>query len=328
MGEAVDEALGIAKYYQRTKDRAIATDVPDDLPPVMALRDHMTQVVLNLVLNAVDATSKGGEIRVVGHREDDWVVLAVEDDGRGIDPADRRPGLPALFHDQAAGDRARPVRQPEDRRGAGRPARIRLGAGRGHDLHGPAPGRRRRAGDGGTASCGRGWTHEPSPASSPDSRPPRRGRVLVVDDEEVIASTLQEFLTARASRSPSPPSARGRSGSPQSFEPDLALCDVQLPGLDGLDLLDRLLRVRPETLVHDDHGLRDGRERRRRLPPGAHDYLMKPVIFEELLTKLDRLMGFRRLMLENQALRRAASRRRSTSTRSSARARRCVRSRP
>ncbi len=38
---------------------------------------------------------------------------------------------------------------------------------------------------------------------------------------------------------------------------------------------------------------------------GAHDYLMKPVIFEELLAKLDRVISARRLMLENQTLRRA-----------------------
>ncbi len=33
---------------------------------------------------------------------------------------------------------------------------------------------------------------------------------------------------------------------------------------------------------------------------GAHDYLIKPVIFEELIVKIDRLMGYRRLLIENQ----------------------------
>src|SRR3984957_9865603 len=45
--EVVDEALGIAKYYQRTKARTITTDVPGDLPSVVGVRDHLTQVVLN-----------------------------------------------------------------------------------------------------------------------------------------------------------------------------------------------------------------------------------------------------------------------------------------
>jgi two-component system NtrC family sensor kinase len=88
LSDVVEEALGIAKYYHRTKDRAIVIDVASDLPPVVALRDHVTQVVLNLLMNAVDATSKGGEIRVLGRSASGQVQLAVEDDGRGIDPAE------------------------------------------------------------------------------------------------------------------------------------------------------------------------------------------------------------------------------------------------
>jgi two-component system NtrC family sensor kinase len=87
--EIVEEALGIAKYYQRTKRRAITSDSLTALPPVRAVRDHLTQVVLNLVLNAIDATENNGRIHVDGIVEDGWVVLRVEDDGRGISLADR-----------------------------------------------------------------------------------------------------------------------------------------------------------------------------------------------------------------------------------------------
>jgi signal transduction histidine kinase len=87
--EVVDEALGIAKYYQRTKQRTITTDIPADLPAVSGVRDHLTQVVLNLVLNAVDATADEGRIHVAGRAEDGFLVLSVEDDGRGISIADR-----------------------------------------------------------------------------------------------------------------------------------------------------------------------------------------------------------------------------------------------
>ena len=87
--EVVDEALGIAKYYQRTKERAITTDVPASLPPVRGVRDHLTQVILNLVLNAIDATGKGGRIQIQGDFEGDAVTIRVEDDGRGITLADQ-----------------------------------------------------------------------------------------------------------------------------------------------------------------------------------------------------------------------------------------------
>jgi signal transduction histidine kinase len=89
LSDVVEEALGIAKYYHRTKNREIATEVPADLPPVRAVRDHLTQVVLNLVLNAIDATGKGGHIRLTACPDGDVVALHVEDDGRGISLADR-----------------------------------------------------------------------------------------------------------------------------------------------------------------------------------------------------------------------------------------------
>ena len=87
--EVVEEALGIAKYYQRTKQRSITTEVAADLPTVPAVRDHLTQVVLNLVLNAIDATEDQGRIHVEAHVEADSLVLTVDDDGRGISLADR-----------------------------------------------------------------------------------------------------------------------------------------------------------------------------------------------------------------------------------------------
>ena len=88
-GEAVEEALGIAKYYHRTKQRAITTGLAPDLPAVRAVRDHLTQVVLNLVLNAIDATGEGGTIHLEGRSDMGFVVLSIADDGRGIGPADR-----------------------------------------------------------------------------------------------------------------------------------------------------------------------------------------------------------------------------------------------
>jgi two-component system, NtrC family, sensor kinase len=89
IAECVDEALGIAKYYQRTKQRSITTDVSANLPTVPGVRDYLTQVVLNLVLNAIDATNDQGRIHVAAKVEGAWLVLFVDDDGRGISVADR-----------------------------------------------------------------------------------------------------------------------------------------------------------------------------------------------------------------------------------------------
>jgi signal transduction histidine kinase len=87
--EVIDEALGIAKFYKGGKNRVIAATAPADLPPLVGVRDQFVQVVFNLVLNAIDATGKGGRIEVGAVADGGQVVLTVADDGGGIDPAHR-----------------------------------------------------------------------------------------------------------------------------------------------------------------------------------------------------------------------------------------------
>ena len=134
--------------------------------------------------------------------------------------------------------------------------------------------------------------------------PAHRGRVLIVDDEEIIASTLQEFLSGEGYEVAVAGDGPSALETLERFEPDVALCDIQLPGIDGLELLERLLLVRPELLVLIITAYATVETAVAAFRRGAHDYLMKPVIFDELLSKLDRLIHFRRLTLENQAMRR------------------------
>ena len=87
--EIVDEALGIAKYYKGVKGREVRADLPADLPPLVGVRDQLVQVFFNLVLNAVDATRKGGKVVIAANADAGRVVATVADDGHGIDPAHR-----------------------------------------------------------------------------------------------------------------------------------------------------------------------------------------------------------------------------------------------
>ena len=140
------------------------------------------------------------------------------------------------------------------------------------------------------------------PGLAPPEPVETRGRILVVDDEEVIASTLQEFLQGEGYEVHVASDAPSALALAQQFEPDLALCDVQLPGPDGLELLNRLLRVRPETLVMMITAYATVENAVAAFHRGAHDYLMKPVIFEELLSKIDRLMGYRQLLRDRKSV--------------------------
>jgi signal transduction histidine kinase len=86
VADVLREALGIAKYYKGVKSRAVVVEVPADLPPVVGVRGQLVSVFLNLVLNAIDATTKGGRVELGAAGEGDGVRVWVRDDGAGICP--------------------------------------------------------------------------------------------------------------------------------------------------------------------------------------------------------------------------------------------------
>jgi two-component system, NtrC family, sensor kinase len=90
--EIVDEALGIAKYYKGTKNRIITTDIPPEVPVLHGVRDQLVQVVFNLILNAMDATGKGGSIEVSAYPYAGCVAIEVRDNGAGI-PVEQQPRI-------------------------------------------------------------------------------------------------------------------------------------------------------------------------------------------------------------------------------------------
>src|SRR5947209_1258333 len=132
--------------------------------------------------------------------------------------------------------------------------------------------------------------------------------ILVVDDEPLIRDTLREYLaqegfavTACASAEEALPLAAERPF-------DVALCDVQLPGLDGVELLDRLLKVSPQTLVLLITAYGTVESAVEAFHRGAHDYLMKPILLDEVLGKIKRLLAYREVYQENRWLRRELNR--------------------
>jgi signal transduction histidine kinase len=88
LGEILDEALNIAKYYKRMRGRISSPLLPPDLPPLFAVRDQLVQVFLNLVLNAIDATDRDGRIDLAVVRRAGGVEVSVRDNGSGIAPED------------------------------------------------------------------------------------------------------------------------------------------------------------------------------------------------------------------------------------------------
>src|ERR1017187_5817698 len=131
-----------------------------------------------------------------------------------------------------------------------------------------------------------------------------RGRILIVDDADVIAATLNEFLLGESFEVAVARDLPSALAQVEAFEPEIVLCDVQLPGADGITVLNRTLQLRPETLFIMITAYATVENAVAAFQRGAHDYLMKPVLFEDLTARIGRLLRYRGLLKENQALRR------------------------
>jgi len=97
----------------QVKNISLALDIAPDLPSIFVDRGRMTQVLSNLISNALRHTPAGGQVTLAARRADDRVQISVRDTGVGIEPTE----LPHIFERHYRGDKAR--RQEDGASGLG-----------------------------------------------------------------------------------------------------------------------------------------------------------------------------------------------------------------
>ncbi|HEY5899489.1 MAG TPA: sigma-54 dependent transcriptional regulator [Burkholderiales bacterium] len=127
--------------------------------------------------------------------------------------------------------------------------------------------------------------------------------VLIVDDEPAIRQLLAGVLTRAGYTVDTAATAEEAGGKLARVEFDAALCDIQLPGMNGIDLVRASRRAGSETtfIMVTAFGSMDTAIES--LKAGAADYVTKPVRNEEILHRLAQIESMRGLKSENRALR-------------------------
>ena len=137
----------------------------------------------------------------------------------------------------------------------------------------------------------------------------RAHSVLIVEDEDIIRTSLREVLVEEGYEVAVASTVAAGIHQAKLKDYDVAICDVQLPDGDGLVLLRRLQQLNPNISGLIITAYATVENAIEAFKSGAFDFLVKPVIFDDLANKLRRLFEYRQLYLENQALRRELSRR-------------------
>ncbi len=112
-------------------------------------------------------------------------------------------------------------------------------------------------------------------------------KILIVDDEKEFTTTLCQRLTLRKYEVTEAYSGTQGLNAIENFTPDIALLDLKMPDIDGLELLAIIREKLPQTKVIMLTGHGSGEAGEQALAMGASAYLMKPVDFKELLKTVE-----------------------------------------
>jgi len=127
--------------------------------------------------------------------------------------------------------------------------------------------------------------------------------LLVVDDDRHICEAMADYLRSLGHRTETAMSCREAVDRMKECTFHVVICDVNLPDQDGFQLLEWSVANCPSTAVIllTGYGTIESAVEAIRL--GAFDYLTKPIIDDELNFSVQRALGQRRIVEENQSLR-------------------------
>jgi DNA-binding response OmpR family regulator len=115
-------------------------------------------------------------------------------------------------------------------------------------------------------------------------------QILLVDDDIVLHTLLQEYLTAHNYHIHSLLNGEEIDSFCRDYQPDLVLLDIMLPGNDGLHWLKWIKKHHPNLPVMLLSAKKSADERLAGLEIGADDYLTKPFHPKELLIRIQNII--------------------------------------
>ncbi|MEM9973319.1 MAG: ATP-binding protein [Pseudomonadota bacterium] len=277
IADVMKTAVNAARYGNSDRTVDIALDLEEGLPQICADRDQITQVIVNLIINAeqaIEDSGIGGLIRVSARSDPkhNKIQLEVADDGPGIPPNVRARIFEPFFTTKGVG------------RGTGMGLSVCHRAIAAHDGKieiNDAAGSGTRF----TISLPVGnLGHSAEPTESTMAAKPKSIRVLVIDDEADVADLNAEVLQ------------RGGYDADAVYNPetvlevlrtrsyDVVLSDLNMPGLDGRGVFETISQHFPELISRTGFITGDtmGHASQTFLKESRRPYIEKPVSPKEL----------------------------------------------
>lgn len=280
IGEVIADVVNVLANQAEAKHQTLVYEVAAGLPDIMGDRDRLTQVLTNLVSNAIRYTPDGGRVEVRAYSVEKAVRVDVRDTGIGIAPEDIGHIFERFYR------ASHPIVQETRGTGLGL-AIVKMFV----EMHGGRVWVESTPGKGSTFTfilpIPVGKEEEGERVSKHLTA--RIRSVLLVDDDRDAVNLSRKVLEDGGYRVLVLGSGRPVANWVKEKRPDVVVLDLILPDVGGLDVL-RELKENPETadvpvivqsIVPDDGTA---------WTLGVKDYLTKPVEREKLLASVEQAL--------------------------------------
>jgi PAS domain S-box-containing protein len=262
------------------KHQRLSVHAVPGLPAVLADPERLSQIVLNLISNAVKYTGDGGEISVTFRPLNDEVITEITDTGVGLTEDEIRQLFTRFYRAQN--------RATREAAGAGLGLSITRSL---VELHGGKISVTSTPGVGSTFSFTLPLAEDPTAPDLPElaSLSPG-GTILLVEDDEDISNLLAHYLTRAGHDVVIARDAASAIRLAEEREFDLVTLDILLPDADGYSVLQALkelpsganLPVLMISILEDD-GAGEAL--------GAADYIVKPIQERDLVRTVSSILS-------------------------------------
>jgi len=285
IASVVAQAVEVSRPIIEARGHRLTVSMPPEPTWVRADPLRLAQVLANLLNNAAKYTEVGGRITLSASREGGDAVFRVRDTGVGI-AADMLPRIFDLFAQANTS-----LERSRDGLGVGLTLVKRLVELHGGTVQAASAG----PGKGSEFTVRVPMLAEPQPRDQPSGNGELTGeaaarRVLLVDDNQDAAKSLATLLRLGGHEVRLAHDGATALKTAESFQPEVVLLDIGLPGMDGYEVARRLRKEvhLNRSLVAALTGYGHDDDRRRSRAAGIDIHFVKPVDLEALQAMLAR----------------------------------------
>lgn len=283
VADIVQQAVDTCRHEMASRNHRLDLELGPEVLFVDADPVRLTQVVTNLLHNAAKYTPHGGEISLGVRRQGEHVEVRVRDNGVGI-AAEALPHVFDLFVQEE-----RPLNRSQGGLGIGLTIVRRM-----VEMHGGSVEARSDGRDAGTEFIVSLPLVEPprEPSSTPHpvgAPAPTPARILIVEDNADAGAVLADLLRLSGHEVDVAPDGPSGLEHFEQMQPQVVLCDIGLPGLDGYEVVALMRKAhhepRPALIALTGYGGPTNVDRA--LRAGFDYHVCKPVNPEAVLRLID-----------------------------------------